>query len=714
MEKLIINKMDNAFGIGRLSINIDDNNKLYQHIIYSRNGTFKSSFARTLYNVSNGNLKEIRDRIAKVPAALNISIENENGTILTNFENKFVVFSRDIYETNYKKLSDYTEEYRLIAISVEDKQKLDKILSENLKVALDELKANCNNIGLNFEKTIDVLDCNSNNMMDKLINIFQQVANIPNHDISKINLKKIFQKAYDVIDNKDFKKNVDEYVEVYNNRLNEELFDSAFNENNCLDLISYLKKSSFLSREKRRGIIIMGEPYYKIDKIEVLLDSAIRQVSNDPEIIKANKEFIKKIGTTNESESLKEDFLNNPQLVKQLSLGRKNIILAALKNNGIQYNLWLEKLNNTKKELEKLLENVKSKKSIFEDALSIYIRRFHPVFDIKIDNKEESLLGLQVPTFIFNHKRNNKVKMDEEELYDLLSSGEKTALNIIKFLVEYLANKSNKPFIILDDIVETFDYANRYAFIEYINDLVKADVPIIVLTHNFEFFRTLSIRVRALKRLEAISTDDGTVYIRKNTNLGKNIEKILCINSIEQFLFSIPYVREVNIILRKNTNNFDKLLHYNKEIKNFTLGQVKDLLGDDAKIDIEIDENDNYLETLKRVTNRFKDIDNSNLVNKTILSMYLRVILEEKIIQDNYDLLSGINEFQLAKIKEKYSDRLSEKTNLLIEKIQLLTPEFIHGNAFMYEPLIDIDVRRLLEVKKELDNLDIKGVWKYN
>ena len=85
--------------------------------------------------------------------------------------------------------------------------------------------------------------------------------------------------------------------------------------------------------------------------------------------------------------------------------------------------------------------------------------------------------------------------------------------------------------------------------------------------------------------------------------------------------------------------------------------------------------------------------------------------MKEKIIQDNFHLLDEINDFQLARIQDLYSTRLSDKTNVLIEKVQLSTPEFIHGNAFMYEPLIDIDAQYLVEIQRELDSLNISEVW---
>ncbi len=709
MEKLIVNKMKNAFGIANLSLN-DNKSYFSQDVIYSRNGTFKTSFSKTLYELSNGNISKIRDRISDELADLDIKIIDENDNEIIDLTNKFIVFSRDIYENNNKKLSDYTQEYELIAIDKEDKEYLDELLSNGIEDSIIELNTACKKMDLDYAKVMDVLELNGNNKVEKLIELFELIAEADDNDIAQINLKKIFQKAYDVIDNEEFKTSVSNYIDVYNNRLNEELFDNDFNENNCFDLIGSLKKLSFLNETKKRGIVMQGTIYYKIEEVEELINNIIKEIATDPQIIEANKELLKNIGTSKESAVLKEEIINNPQLVQQLSLGRKGIILSALKKSGIQYDYWITTLNKVKQELTKLLEKVKTKSSIFDEALDVYKSRFHPVFSIEIKNREESLLGLQMPTFIFRHNRNKDIEIEEIKLYELLSSGEKTSLNIIKFLVEYLANKNNNPFIILDDIVETFDYANRYAFLEYINDLVRTGSSIVILTHNFEFYKTVSSRIRDLRKLEAHS-DNGKIYISKNSNLNKNIEDILTINNLEQLLFAIPYIREANIILKNDTELFDSLLHYNQQTRAIKLGQITDLLGEKAKINLELDTNKNYIETLKEIVSDFKNIDDNNIVKKTILAMYLRIVLEEKIIQDNFSLLEGIDNFQLARIQDLYSNKLSDKTNSLIEKVQLSTPEFIHGNAFMYEPLVDIEAKYLIEIKEELDNLNINKVW---
>ena len=112
MKKLVIDKLENVYGIKKLKVSFGDN-MLYQNLVYSKNGTFKTSFSRCLYNLSNDQKDKIEDRITKTPANIEIKIIDDTGEN-TNLINKFLVFSRELYEE--KQLSDYEKELELLTI----------------------------------------------------------------------------------------------------------------------------------------------------------------------------------------------------------------------------------------------------------------------------------------------------------------------------------------------------------------------------------------------------------------------------------------------------------------------------------------------------------------------------------------------------------------------------------------------------------------------
>lgn len=709
--ELFLKKVENAFGIKSLHLNLENDKKMYQELIYSKNGSFKTSFSNTLYNLSNGTLENVFDRLTDEKAILDISIL-ENGKEIKNFDNRFVVFSREIYEQHSKLLSDYSSELETLTIDKKNSEYINELLTEEtieIKLQIDNyLKGT----GLNFEILLDMFSNLEDGYLDRIIQLLNTIINHEAQDISEINIKKIYQKAYDIVDQSEFQSKISNYIQVLENKINAQLFDKNFNENNCLQFINNVDKAKYLSETKSRGLFLKDKVYYDIDEVKKIFEEEIKKISKDPEIIEQSKEITKLMGTAKESEFLKESIQKNPLLVKQLSAGRKNILLSYLKSSSIDYNYWLEVVKKAKKELNNVLKIAQDKQTNFERAIEIYKNRFHPIFDIKIVNKAESMLGIKTPTITFYHNRYCEIPVSETKLSQILSSGEKTKLNILKFIVEYENCKKYHPFIILDDIVETFDYSNRYAFMEYINDLVNLDVPTIVMTHNFEFYRTVSKRIPKLRKSVASANSNGVVDIQTNNRINKNMENVLKCSNIYDFFCAIPYLREIKTILLEDTKTLDSCLHYKENTSKL---QIKDILlqfPSNAIKSLKIDENDIYMEKLFEIADSLSGFDDFDIVKKTILSLSCRLLIERKIIANNFNLLTNINTNQTAQLLDLYGEKLFPNVKKYLEAVQLSTPEFIHANAFMYEPLIDINGKYLFELYNQIKKIPDEKIWK--
>lgn len=711
MRELVLEKMENAFGIKKLRVNIDSDKRMFQELIYSRNGTFKTSFSSALYEINNGSPENIIDRLTNEKSFLNVYILKDNKKI-NDLRNKFIIFSREIYEKESRLIKDYNKEIEILTVDKKDSEYLETLLTEDTLEIRIEIDNYLKGTGQSFDSILDIFTNNNDGYLDRVIDLLTLIIEYESKDISEINIKKIFQKAYDMIDDDKFQEKVDNYIDVLKNKMNAELFDEYFNESNCLSFVSSIDKSKFLNKEKNRGININGENYYDTDSIRKIFQDEINKISSDPDVIEQSKELSKTIGNSKEAENLKDSIQKNPLLIKQLSIGRKNILLSYLKDSNIDFKHWLDIVKNTKNELNKLLKLAVNKKTNFEKAIDIYRNRFNPSFEIEIINREESLLGLEVPSIVFHHKRNKQLEIDETKLNNILSSGEKTTLNILKFIVEYETNKNNEIFIILDDIVETFDYSNRYAFIEYINDLTKLEIPIIVLTHNFEFYNSVGKRIKKLRRSVAISNDEGVVDIQKNNKINKNMEQILACNNIYDFLAAIPYLREAKTILYEDTACLDSCLHYKAFTKQLKLGDILSLFPKECIENLSVNSNSLYIEELKITSSKLSNFDNFDIVKKTVLALASRVIIEEKIIGNNFKLIEGVSTNQTSYILDNYGNKLNDDVRKCLENVQLSTPDFIHGNTFMYEPLIDIDGSYLESLYNDVLNIDENKVWK--
>lgn len=147
MVKLKINKMENAYGIKSLRTNFGGDSLFFQAVIYSPNGVFKTSFSRTMHNLSSNNLESIEDRITHTKATIDLSLVDDSGNIVTNdLSNKAIVFSRELYtSSNELKLNSYSNELRFLTTDKDSKDKLDKIITEatsKMKISItNKLKA---------------------------------------------------------------------------------------------------------------------------------------------------------------------------------------------------------------------------------------------------------------------------------------------------------------------------------------------------------------------------------------------------------------------------------------------------------------------------------------------------------------------------------------------------------------------------------------------
>ena len=150
----------------------------------------------------------------------------------------------------------------------------------------------------------------------------------------------------------------------------------------------------------------------------------------------------------------------------------------------------------------------------------------------------------------------------------------------------------------------------------------------------------------------------------------------------------------------------------NKKLVKYKLKIFFFFFSNEAIKNLKIKENDKYLNKLLEITDGLSDFDDFDIVKKTILSLACRLLIEKKIIANNFNLLSNISVNQTAQILDLYGKMLLPEAKKSLEAVQLSTPEFIHANTFMYEPLIDIDGKYLFDLYNKIKELSDSNIWK--
>ena len=134
-------------------------------------------------------------------------------------------------------------------------------------------------------------------------------------------------------------------------------------------------------------------------------------------------------------------------------------------------------------------------------SLEIFEDRFTVPYKMKISNLKGAIIGENLPRveFIFE-KGENQASLDRSNLekLDVLSQGEKRSLYLLNIIfdIEKIRKESNEILFIVDDIADSFDYKNKYAIVEYLYEMATIDnFRMIILSHNFDFYRTISSRL---------------------------------------------------------------------------------------------------------------------------------------------------------------------------------------------------------------------------
>lgn len=305
-----------------------------------------------------------------------------------------------------------------------------------------------------------------------------------------------------------------------------------------------------------------------------------------------------------------------------------------------------------------------------------------------------------------------------------LSSGEQ---NFLSLTFEFLkAKNSNKPIIVIDDPISSFDsiYKNKvaYAIIKILHSK-----NCIILTHNIDLIRLLQSQYRNCFELYLLNNTDGEEngFIHVNNNEKEiliSIEKLLClfrnniyshINDNKLFLMSvIPFMRGYSNIIGNHGvyEELTKVMHgYNTE--EVDIGHIyMQLFGEHA-------------ETFGTQSISVADILNSNiddinildesypLLNKALrhalIYLFLRLYIERSLVV-RFPNIDVTQERQLGQIvNEAYPEGESLEQNKkrirLISKKTLIN-EFNHfeGNLSIFQPAIDINETILNREKEDI------------
>lgn len=721
-EKLKIN-FEYCYGIKEFSKEIDFS-RSHSITIYAPNGIMKTSFAKTFQDLSFDIKSE--DRVFKNRETKR-NITDGNNTEIPR-ENIFVI---EPYNTVYRSSKIST-----LLVNQELKNQYEALHEEinNKKDVLVKELQKISGLKNNLEETLsEAITHDKKNFFNALIRLRTEVNEQKSTFLAETKYQEIFNdKVITLLEDKDFLNKLSEYINIYDNLISSSTFfkKGIFNHNNAFDITKNLTDNGFFNAG--HGVYINTntgkKEMYTKEELENHIQQEKNNIINNPELIKSFDAIDTKIKKNKELKEFREYLENNKFILPELENLEKlkqNLWIAYLSKILIPYNELIDVYELNKTKIKEVIEQAKKEQTKWLEVIHIFNKRFSVPFFVSMGNQEDVILKSDTPNIKFNFKNNEDsavIPIDEDRLKDVLSNGEKRALYLLNIIFEVEARKSVKQetIFIIDDIADSFDYKNKYAIVEYLKDI--SDEPYfyqIILSHNFDFYRTISSRL-------SLPRQNRFYALKSQTNINI-IEEIYQknpfdhwkdnFNNTQMLIAAIPFIRNLAEYCGFNSEflKLTSLLHQKNDTDSIKVEDLQNIIRNILK------DNNNLilLDGDKLVKNLIYENADSicletdeivNLEKKIVLSIAIRLKAEIFMINriNNLVFLNGITSNQTIKLIEEYKKSFStEIENIkLMEQVNLMTPENIHLNSFMYEPILDMDKVHLKDLYLKISTLN--------
>lgn len=724
MEKLIVN-FENCYWISKLEYTFlfEWNKKSYE--IYAPNWTMKTSFAKTFKDFSEN--IETKDLIYTNRKTIR-EIKDENWIEI----DKNSIFVIESYVENFKSKNMW-----YLLVNQELKEKYDEI-TENILQEKEILIKEIKNISWSSDCENEIIesfsDWNNKNFIDIVLELKDLLIEVEPYDFKYNDIFDKWKKVKNFLAKNI--KYISDYVENYNKMLNQSDFFTnttdkfwTYQAKNILKSVSDDKFFKAWHKFTLKNWITINTA----KEYQEMIEWEIKKIIQSDELKSIFEKIDDELAKNESIRKFKEILESHNEILIELrdfEWFRKKVRINYLSQKKDLVAHLLESFNSKKDELNSIIEQAKKTRTKWQDVIDEFNERFSNMpFRLSVENKDDVILKTVIPTinFVYNDWRDEQedVFINEENLKKTLSQWEKRALYLLNIIFEIQARKAKQKetLLIIDDIADSFDYKNKYSIIQYLKDLSEDPLfSMIILTHNFDFFRTVCYRKIVDGNCCLITNkynDKISIEEEKEISFFDNLKEKLKKGNLtdKELIAFIPFARNI-AQYTLNKTDYEKLccfLHIKNETRQKTLWDLVDVINSiirDEKIDFSNIEKDISMPIVDFIFRETENILNdnwekNNLENKIILSMAIRLktelFLEEKIDKDGI-LDSKWN--QTIKLIEKYKEKFPEdRNNKLFEKVILMTPENIHINAFMYEPIIDMWENELRKLYKEVSVL---------
>ena len=525
--------------------------------IYAPNGSMKSSLAQTFSDISNDSPS--KDRFFPNRHSVR-KISDENGNELT----RDMVFAVKPYDEDFCH-SEKTSTLLVNSTLRKEYEKLHEDIDREKAVFIKNLQE-ISGSKKDLEKEISSAFTKSDNSFYKaLLRIRDEMSKQKDAPYSNIAYDRIFdEKVLAFLGTKDVKTAISEYIAKYNELLKASTYfkKGVFNYYNAATIAKNLADNGFF--EAKHSVILNAETKTVINskaELEKVIEDEKNAILTNKELKKKFDQIEKQISKNVNLRDFNEYLLENEFIISHLEnieIFKEEMWKSYFKTKIDLYDNLVTQYEKVEKRKAEIEEEANKERTQWEKVIEIFNERFYVPFKVEAKNRvavilaQEPLLNL---SFTFQDGAES-VLVEKNELITGLSTGEKKALYILNIIFEVETRKqsSNETVFVIDDLADSFDYKNKYAIIEYLKDISEfSHFYQIILTHNFDFFRTINSRyVKYSQCFMAYKTKDKT-----GLNQAEGIKNVF-INDWKPNFFKDPKKRIASIPFMRNMIEYMK------------------------------------------------------------------------------------------------------------------------------------------------------------
>ena len=684
--------MKNCYGIPALTheFSFASNNAIVA--IYAPNGSMKTSFARSFRDYSQQKSpKDIvypdRKSVFKVQDQDNAEIPNETIFVVESINESYSSEKISSLLASKKLQTEYEAVFGAI------KTKQDALLTAMKKKTKMTAEVE--------QSFISAFEVPENDFITALGTVEHQVNRNENEELSDVIYMILFDpQVISLLEDEEMKQLILRYSEVYDQLLDESEFfrNGVFTRTDVNQVAISLKDDARLG--KGHSVLNLARRIEK-EKQRILKDPTLGQM-----LSKVSGKL-----NTEPLQRFRDYLIDHPYLVQELqnvNRLKRRLWIAYLTTMRLEYTALLSVYNENHERLNTIIEKAESERTRWEAVISNFNRRFLVPFEVKVKNKADAVLGIETPQikFVFKDSDGNANQpIQSEVLSRVLSDGERRARYILNIIFELTALQADrrKTLIIVDDIADSFDYKNKYAIVEYLRKIARTDhFHLIVLTHNFDFYRTVIRRLGVDYKNRLIAKRfDNEIVLGSDLSVNDPMKALTRdLGDPKNMIGCIPFVRNLAEYCGHHgtRKKLTSLLHVKTDSDSYTFNDLRSVFQ--TVLSEEITANcysseEPILKQLRPICDEI--VENANpdeisLLDKTILSIGIRIETERRIIKKLPKIpLEEIKRNQTHELIERYRSKYpSDDANGVFERVSLMTPENIHMNSFMFEPIIDM------------------------